>query len=406
MAAYYLDNDIDHRIFLYLVGFLCFTTVMQIASFEIFFENAGNDSIYGQSRLKVHSINKLVNKRDHKENPFSVQNDIFQANADNTRGQSMNNVDSNDNGIQPLEEILLKAGVQMTDDIRKILPPLKGIIEMYGSKPIIIGEDRCEAFQASIPQGDRFLAPAGMFNTGTNLLESLLVKNCRLKLTPKKYGEKINGIKYQVPWGKHSPVGWRFKHVAPEFEHLDQSHFLPALVIKDPYTWMESMCRHKYAASWRQVSGHCPNLVPTTPQEKRMISPRDTFQVNVQYHQYNVTHHASMSELYNEWYGNWLDVEYPRLVLRFEDLMFHPENVVERICTCAGGKMAPGPFQYVADSAKKGKAHSGSNGLVNSMVKYGDVEKRTHAYTPMDLDYAKSSLRSDVLDMFHYGTPP
>ena len=374
---------------------------MQIASFEIFFENAGNNSIYGQSRLKVDSINKLVNKRVHKQNPS--QNDIFQANADNMQ-QSMTKGDTN--GIRPLEEILRKAGVQMTDDIRKTLPPLKGIVEMYGSKPIIIGEDRCEAFQASIPQGDRFLAPAGMFNTGTNLLESLLVRNCRLKLTPKKYGKKTNGIKYQVPWGKHSPVEWKFKHVAPEFENLDQSHFLPALVIKDPYTWMESMCRHKYAASWRQVSGHCPNLVPTTPQEKRMISPRDTFQVNVQYHLHNVTHHASMSELYNEWYGNWLDVEYPRLVVRFEDLMFHPEDVTERVCLCAGGTMAPGPFHYIADSAKKGKAHSGSNGLVNSMVKYGDVKKRTHAYTPMDLDYAKSSLRSDVLDMFHYGTPP
>jgi len=402
MAAHHLDNDVDHRIFLYLVGFLCFTTVMQIASFEIFFENAGNNSIYGQSRLKVDSINKLVNKRVHKQK-VSAQNDIFQAKAGNMR-HSTKKIDTG--GIRPLQEILRKAGVEMTDDIQKSLPPLEGIVQMYGSKPIIIGEETCEAFQASIPQGDRFLAPAGMFNTGTNLLESLLVKNCRLKLLPKKYGKQNHGIKYQVPWGKHSPVEWKFKHKAPGFENLDQSHFLPALVIKDPYTWMESMCRHKYAATWRQESGHCPNLVPTTPKEKKMISPRDTFEVDVHYHQYNVTHHESMSELYNEWYGNWLDVEYPRLVVRFEDLMFHAEDVVERVCTCAGGTMAPGPFQYVADSAKKGKAHTGSNGLLNSMVKYGDVEKRTHAYTPMDLDYAKSSLRSDVLDMFHYGSPP
>jgi len=398
----------DHRIFLSIVGFLCFTTVMQIVSFECFFENAGNNSIYGLSRLKVDSMTKLRNKRIHKKKDYKMNETEFhpmkKKEQQNDIVHPIKNISIN--GIRPLGDILQLAGVRMTDDIQKLLPPLEGIVGMYGSKPVIIGEERCDAFQASIPPDDRFLAPAGMFNTGTNLLESLLVKNCRLPVSRKKYGKHNKGVKYQVPWGKHSPVEWRFKHIAPTFEGLPQSHFLPAVVIKDPYTWMESMCRHKYAAEWSQIKGHCPNLVPTTPREKNMIQPEKMFPVTVHYHPQNVTYHESISELYNEWYGNWLDVEFPRLVVRFEDLMFHAEHVVEKVCKCAGGNLAEGPFQYITDSAKKGKAHMGSNGLVKSMVKYGDVEKRTHAYTPMDLDYAKSSLRSDVLDMFHYGSPP
>jgi cell fate (sporulation/competence/biofilm development) regulator YmcA (YheA/YmcA/DUF963 family) len=396
---------------MYLVGFLCFTTIMQIISFECFFQNAGNNSIYGLSRLKVDSISKLRNKRVKKKNYTNMnamkqkeqQNDIVNPNPNpNPNPIKTNSI----NSIRPLGDILQKAGVQMTDDIQKSLPPLEGIVGMYGSEPILIGEERCDAFQAAFPQDDRFLAPAGMFNTGTNLLQSLLVNNCHLPVSTKKYGMQHNGIKYQVPWGKHSPVDWRFKHTAPSFEGLPQSNFLPAVVIKDPYTWMESMCRHRYAAQWRSIEGHCPNLVPTTPQEKDMIHPKETFAVSIHYHTQNVTHHESLSELYNEWYGNWLDVEYPRLVIRFEDLMFHAEHVVEKVCKCAGGKLAEGPFQYTTGSAKTGISHKGSNGLVKSMLKYGDIQKRTHAYTPMDLDYAKSSLRSDVLDLFHYGTPP
>ena len=63
------------------------------------------------------------------------------------------------------------------------------------------------------------------------------------------------------------------------------------------------------------------------------------------------------------------------------------------------------PFEYIQDSAKKGKVHEGSNGLVKSMVKYGDVEKRLKSYEPEDLHYAELALRGDLMDLFHYSKP-
>mmetsp|Transcript_17148 Transcript_17148/g.32470 ORF Transcript_17148/g.32470 Transcript_17148/m.32470 type:complete len:396 (+) Transcript_17148:63-1250(+) len=390
MFSYFSRNrEKEHKLYLFFLGFLCIFTLLQIVTFEYYFVIERTNFVFDRSRLNINTFGKL---RIQRTNKWWKQK----------RPEVNSIAHMNEQGIRPLEAILKSAGVDVTEEIQKSLPPLDDIVNAYSDHPIIIGEERCHEFQSSIPREKAFLAPAGMFNTGTNLLESLLSKNCYLAEKVEKYGEGHIGIRYQVPWGKHSPVSWRFKHTAPTFEGIDHSSFLAAVVIKDPYTWMTSMCRHNYAASWRNVDGHCPNLVPITSEEEDIISPRKTFQVTINYHKHNVTRHESMAELYNEWYGDWLDADFPRLMVRFEDLLFHAEEVVERVCKCGGGVMNGGPFQYVQDSAKKGTAHKGSNGLVKSMLQYGNVTKRIEAYSSKDLQYAESTLRSDVLDLFHY----
>ena len=47
----------------------------------------------------------------------------------------------------------------------------------------------------------------------------------------------------QVPWGKHNPVDWRGQHAAQGLEGVDVDGVLPVVVVKDPFTWMRSMCR-------------------------------------------------------------------------------------------------------------------------------------------------------------------
>ena len=65
---------------------------------------------------------------------------------------------------------------------------------------------------------DRMLGPAGIFNTGTNLLFQLMKENCDIKearLSKTHTEPKRNGIRWQAPWGKHNPPGThRLKHVA------------------------------------------------------------------------------------------------------------------------------------------------------------------------------------------------
>ena len=69
------------------------------------------------------------------------------------------------NKLNPLEDILRKAQINITEDVRHSLPSFSDVQNLYGSEPIIIGLDKCADFRAAVKPEDSFLAPAGMFNT-------------------------------------------------------------------------------------------------------------------------------------------------------------------------------------------------------------------------------------------------
>ena len=166
------------------------------------------------------------------------------------------------------------------------------------------------------------------------------------------------------------------------------------------------MCRHGYAANWRHFEGHCPNLIPITPDEQEKLNNETTVKVNIHYRDTNITHHDSLADLWNTWYGDWIDVDFPRLILRFEDLLFHAEYVLKQVCECAGGQVYNiSDFKYSVGSAKTGVAHKGSNGLVKSMAKYSNRTKRLKTFTEKDLSYAIKTLRNDIMDSFAYAIP-
>jgi hypothetical protein len=51
-----------------------------------------------------------------------------------------------------------------------------------------------------------FLAMAGTFNSGTNLLASLMIRNCQIDERMKVYGEKQKGMRWQVKWVRFNIV--------------------------------------------------------------------------------------------------------------------------------------------------------------------------------------------------------
>ena len=96
--------------------------------------------------------------------------------------------------------ILLQAGVDdLTEDIVKQLPVVSDIHAQYGTKPIVHNLESCERFRDLYLPEERFMAVAGMFNTGTNILGNLIVHNCAI---PRPKGKKGSGMRQQVPWGK------------------------------------------------------------------------------------------------------------------------------------------------------------------------------------------------------------
>ena len=151
-------------------------------------------------------------------------------------------------------DILSKAGVTITQSLYESLPTWTDITSLYGSQANILGLDTCETFRSTVPSHDVYLGPAGLFNTGTNLLDYSLHRSCQLVKrrsitrhdTKHKNKWKL-GTLFQVPWGKHNPAPMRLHHKAKVGSNdIDQTHVLPVVMIKDPYHWMKSMCRTRF----------------------------------------------------------------------------------------------------------------------------------------------------------------
>ena len=59
-----------------------------------------------------------------------------------------------------------------------ILPNKEEIQSMYGSKPYILGLERCEDYRNAIPQINRLMGPAGLFNSVGAEFDLELVNSC------------------------------------------------------------------------------------------------------------------------------------------------------------------------------------------------------------------------------------
>jgi hypothetical protein len=168
------------------------------------------------------------------------------------------------------------------------------------------------------------------------------------------------------------------------------------------------MCKHHYTASWR-ASDRCPNLTPTEADHANfpMLRGKDYFPVSVRYSDF-YKHHKSLIGMWNDWYNEYKNVEFQRLFVRYEDLLFHPRQVTETVCHCAGGTMNRGKFQYVVDSAKKGIGAHGSvrTGYVDAIIKYGSDRSRYKGYAAEDLVYTRENLDPILMEEFGYQYHP
>jgi hypothetical protein len=314
----------------------------------------------------------------------------------------------------PIIQILREAGIDDIDnETLAALPTWKEVTRLYGSKPRIHGLETssCRAFQQHSHPADHFLGVAGCFNSGTNLLSELLIHNCLMTKRMETYGPKNKGIRWQVPWGKHSPPlneEFRTRHkTKPGDENIQAHNVFAAVTIRDPYVWMRSMCRHPYGAYWPNDTGHCPNLIPNELDVKKepWLQYKQSVPIDVQYSEFN-RQHESLVHFWNEWYTEYLQAPFPRLIVRFEDLIFHAKEVTTQVCNCAGGTMQP-RFSYIQNSAKKGTpgAH-GKDGektsFIDAIVKYGKETSRLDGFTADDIAFARSHLNLKLMDLFGY----
>src|SRR6476469_1372466 len=93
--------------------------------------------------------------------------------------------------------------------------------------------------------------------------------------------------------------------------------------------------------------------------------------------------------LWNEWNREYLDASIPRLIVRFEDTLFHAEKVFQAVSECAGIKPATAKVQRMVYSAKDETTQKSSD-MLAGLKKAGTAKGRTSQMIVEDIQFAKA----------------
>lgn len=117
-----------------------------------------------------------------------------------------------------------------------------------------------------------------------------------------------------------------------------------------------------------------------------------------QTHKRVVDHFDSLADMWNEWNRQNVDADYPRIMVRFEDMLFRPDEAMAQMTQCAGLPV-PNPYKY---RLHNGKTHGNPFNFVDAMHKYSSRSGRFEGFDAPDLDYARSVLDADLMEKFEY----
>jgi len=109
----------------------------------------------------------------------------------------------------------------------------------------------------------------------------------------------------------------------------------------------------------------------------------------------------SLVHLWSDWYRQYLEADYPRLFVRFEDMLFHGPTLVGIIANCTGASV-PDEFRRQTNNAK---GHGSNTNFLSAIMKTGDAKRRIQQMTKQDLEFAKANLDKDLMRIFEYNIP-
>jgi hypothetical protein len=119
-----------------------------------------------KSRLRRFRAGKKVmlnNRETHNQTELDVSTAAKKAekNEEQVQGKKDSEAAAEQNHIVT---ILKNAGIAMTPQLLDQIPPFSDVEQMYGSKPIILGLDRCEEFRQNVDPPLRVVGAAGYVN--------------------------------------------------------------------------------------------------------------------------------------------------------------------------------------------------------------------------------------------------
>lgn len=151
----------------------------------------------------------------------------------------------------------------------------------------------------------------------------------------------------------------------------------------------------------------------------------NTVHVTVQTSEYQ-TAYASLADMWSEWnwgyvsrfhHNNFTNV-LPQLIIRVEDLWFHPRAVMEAIDSCIRSPRSVQPDPKTTDTAEAtrrlrtvwfppSKNHGFSSSYLSALQRYGTIAGRHKGLSRSDKLYANQVLsQHGLMSLFHYPLIP
>jgi hypothetical protein len=293
-------------------------------------------------------------------------------------------------GKKKLLGILARAGKKnlSTKDC-DALPRWSSFTELYGEKPVVLGLERCEQYRTAKARygldRNTILVESLPHSGAAALVESLSRNIGNLTVMTGTSGEEQRFPRQRYFLDSSSPPS------------------LPLFVARDPFRWMQRVCHLPFNAKWtRGDEGRCPNFVPSAAERRdTRFSNMSTFHVDVIHGDSYKEGYPSLVDLWSSYYRSYAEADFPRLIVRFEDLIFHAERVMELVSQCLGSPMNKTYEYYLPD---RGLLDGDRYGRMLKL--YATEEGRYSQLTLEDLLYQKYALSPALMDLLHYKHMP
>ena len=267
-------------------------------------------------------------------------------------------------------------------------------------------EDQCMDGQCQKAKR-KYTVISGLYNTGTNVAFKMILPNC------------MTQMKFQPHWGKHEMItSQKFEywnaHDVPGHEGLFPMEMYSKLsmmvvVVKDPLTWMKSMCKANYDFRYFNRSWFFDSCPKGMKHSEFDWMPMNRGRVRNQGK--NKTSNGifkSPAYLWSEWYGSLVNTidkkKWPYLIVRYEDLLFRIDSVLRQLCSCLGKCKLNKKVDKngIKISEEKSKPHGHARNRTMSFWRYSSPEYRYEGYSKEDLEFMLDAIDPELLELFGY----
>lgn len=318
-----------------------------------------------------------------------------------------------------LEDLLRRAQIPVHEFNCNEIPKYTTVQHVYGHKPRINGLEFCKDLQRKgmIPR------VAGLYNTGTNALvkqfqmrwEPFLIETNRTNgnlpqsksaMNTQRFFQS-NYFRWDVPWGKHVPATYHGNVTVPPSNPTLPDIVVPIIMVRDPFTWITSMCRSPYGAKWKHGSCANQSILGISQSEANSESTtKNAEPVTTKFWfgkqssmpvRFSVTY-PSLVHLWNTFLNQYLQtMSHPVIIIRLEDIILHGDKVLVSLEECFWGRRLTTEYDPIHSSSKSHGSGSAYATVLKSVLQ-GAVP-RIHADDSL---YLRTNLDPRLMKLLHY----